>query len=884
MEKLTVHVFYTKSHSSKIRLPFCLSLLALLLSSPHRVYAEDYFDPLLLNLPQGTDPGKVDLSAFSQSEYIPSGRYMVALVINQQDAGNQEITFSSAGKKENAVPDVTPALLRKLGVNVDAIPSLNSLPADAPLKALDKYIPDAKVTFDIARLRLTFSVPQVAMKPDSRGYVDPSLLDQGIPALLLNYQINGGKQWSAGQQGAANTQSNNYFASVRGGLNLGAWRLRSNMTYNHFVTQVQSQGKTYRTNDTHFSNTSLMRDIQPWNSEILLGESSTRNDVLDSIPFKGVRIGSNEQMLPSSLRGFAPEINGIAQTNARITVRQNGNIVYQTYVAPGPFSIRDLFPAGTAGDLDVSIAESDGTVRTFTQAFSTLPVMLRSGGIKYEMTAGRYNGGITVGSNEADFVQGTLIYGLPHAMTLYGGGIVAKDYWSGTVGTGISLGAFGALSTDITYASATLNHQSNVGQSYRVRYSKSLLTTGTSVDLTALRYSTKDYYSFADFNNSGFSVRDDVSPWLNDRQRNSFQTAINQSLGEWGSINLQGSRSDYWEKNQTITSLSMGYNNSVKQVNFGINYSISRTQGEGDWPENRQIMVNFNLPFSAFSHNANWSTVSSNTQISHDNQGRSTQQVGISGHLLDNKFNYSLTQSHDNQDQGNNGTANLAYQGGYGDFGGGYSYSRQAQAVNLNANGGIVVHSGGVTLSRYLGNSVALVEAPNAEGTTLSNGDTPVDRFGYAVSPYMTDYSKNTVSLNLNTLPDNVMPDNTSVNVYPTKGAVVKARFLTRKGYQALINLQASPAIPLGAIASLKDLASPGEINSNIVGENGQVYFSGLPERGEITVTWGRDTAQSCVARFDLTKVPESPFSSIRQMTALCHSSRPAYAKEENNL
>lgn len=880
MEKLTAHVFCAKSHSPKIKLPFCLSLLALVLSSPHRVYAEDYFDPLLLNLPRGTDPGKVDLSAFSQSEYIPSGRYMVTLVINQQEAGNQEITFSSAGKKENAAPDVTPDLLRKLGVNVEALPSLNTLPANAPLNALDKYIPDAKVTFDIARLRLNFSVPQVAMKPDSRGYVDPSLLDQGIPALLLNYQVNGGKQWWAGQQGAANTQSNNYFASVRGGLNLGAWRLRSNMTYNHFVTQAQ--GQTYRTNDTHFSNTSLMRDIQPWNSEILLGESSTRNDVLDSIPFKGVRLGSNEQMLPSNLRGFAPEINGIAQTNARITVRQNGNIVYQTYVAPGPFSIRDLYPTGTAGDLDVSIAESDGTVRTFTQAFSTLPVMLRPGGIKYEMTAGRYNGGITVGSKEADFVQGTLIYGLPHAMTLYGGGIVAKDYWSGTVGTGISLGAFGALSTDITYASATLNDQSKVGQSYRVRYSKSLLTTGTSVDLTALRYSTKDYYSFADFNNSGFSVRDDVSPWLNDRQRNSFQTAINQSLGEWGSINLQGSRSDYWGKNQTITSLSVGYNNSVKQVNFGINYSISRTQGEGDWPENRQIMVNVNLPFSAFSHNANWNTVSSNTQISHDNQGRSTQQVGISGHFLDNKFNYSLTQGHDNQDQGYNGTANLGYQGGYGDFGGGYSYSRQTQAVNLNANGGIVAHSGGVTLSRYLGNSVALIEAPNAEGTTLSNGDTPIDRFGYAVSPYMTDYSKNTVSLNVNTLPDNVMPDNTSVNVYPTKGAVVKARFLTRKGYQALINLQASPAIPLGAIASLKDPGTPGEINSNIVGENGQVYFSGLPEQGQIAVTWGSDTAQSCVARFDFTKVPESPFSSIRQLTALCHSSRSADAKEEN--
>lgn len=54
-------------------------------------------------------------------------------------------------------------------------------------------------------------------------------------------------------------------------------------------------------------------------------------------------------MLPSSMRGFAPEINGIAQSNARITVSQNGNVVYQTYVAPGPFSIKDLYPTGSSG-------------------------------------------------------------------------------------------------------------------------------------------------------------------------------------------------------------------------------------------------------------------------------------------------------------------------------------------------------------------------------------------------------------------------------------------------------------------------------------------------------------------------------------------------------
>ena len=41
-------------------------------------------------------------------------------------------------------------------------------------------------------------------------------------------------------------------------------------------------------------------------------------------------------MLPDSLSGYAPTIRGVAQTNARVTVRQNGYIIYSTYVPPGP--------------------------------------------------------------------------------------------------------------------------------------------------------------------------------------------------------------------------------------------------------------------------------------------------------------------------------------------------------------------------------------------------------------------------------------------------------------------------------------------------------------------------------------------------------------------
>ena len=113
-------------------------------------------------------------------------------------------------------------------------------------------------------------------------------------------------------------------------------------------TRVENNGgnNALTTTQTRFSNTYLARDIRGWRSNLLMGESSTGSDVFDGIPFRGVKLSSNEQMLPSQLRGYAPAISGVANSNARVTVRQNGNVVYETYVAPGPFYINDIQQAG----------------------------------------------------------------------------------------------------------------------------------------------------------------------------------------------------------------------------------------------------------------------------------------------------------------------------------------------------------------------------------------------------------------------------------------------------------------------------------------------------------------------------------------------------------
>ncbi|NCG54959.1 fimbria/pilus outer membrane usher protein [Serratia fonticola] len=848
---------------------------ALLLAGTLPAWGRDYFEPGLLTLGGGV-ASTTDLSAFETAGQVPEGHYLVTLWVNQVDLGQHDIVFKkdAHGKVQ---PELTPATLNTLGVNTTVLPRFKGLPETVPVTDLTALIPDSQVHFDLAQLRLDLSIPQIAMQQQARGYVDPAKWDDGVPALLLNYSLSGSRNWQRAQMGMGSNEQTNLFANVRGGMNWQSWRLRSDMTYMRNESNGDTPSST--TQNTRFTNTYLQRDIRAWRSEVLMGENSTGNEVFDSIPFRGLKLNSSEEMLPNSLRGFAPVVSGIAQTNARVTVSQNGNVVYQTYVAPGPFRIDDLYQSSQGGDLTVTITEADGTVRTQTLAFSSLPAMQRPGGLKYELTVGRYHGGITQGSREATFGLGTLMYGLPHNITLYGGGLIAEDYASLVAGTGVSLGALGALSADVTTSSAKLHGQNDrqQGSSYRVRYAKSLLSTGTSVDLTAYRYSTRHFYSFSDFNTLGYELNEGQVPWALERQRSNFQLRLSQQLGRWGSLYLSASRNDYWDNDRVNNTVSAGYNGSYRGVSYGLAYSIDRIKGNGDWPENRQLSMNIQVPFSLFSTTPTMSRNYANYQMTHNNQGQVQQQVGVSGNALDDRLSYSVMQgwSNDNKNNSSNSTLNAGYQGSKGQTNVGYSYSSQYRSLNLSGNGSVVVHPEGVTLGQMLGSSMAVVSAPGAGGVEVMNGNVRTDSRGYAVVPYLSNYQNNSISLNPATLPDDVDMTQSSLNVIPTKGAVVMARFATRVGYQALVTLlHGDTALPFGTVVRVEGSATD-ENNTGIVGDAGQVYLSGLPEEGHLTAKWGNGADQVCRATYSLAGIDApSPSNPIRQLTARCEASR----------
>ncbi|EEW7573989.1 fimbria/pilus outer membrane usher protein, partial [Escherichia coli] len=461
--------------------PSFIGGLVVFVSAAFNAQAETWFDPAFFK----DDPSMVaDLSRFEKGQKITPGVYRVDIVLNQTIVDTRNVNFVEITPEKGIAACLTTESLDAMGVNTDAFPAFKQLDKQACVP-LAEIIPDASVTFNVNKLRLEISVPQIAIKSNARGYVPPERWDEGINALLLGYSFSGANSIHSS---ADSDSGDSYFLNLNSGVNLGPWRLRNNSIWS------RSSGQT-----AEWKNLSsyLQRAVIPLKGELTVGDDYTAGDFFDSVSFRGVQLASDDNMLPDSLKGFAPVVRGIAKSNAQITIKQNGYTIYQTYVSPGAFEISDLYSTSSSGDLLVEIKEADGSVNSYSVPFSSVPLLQRQGRIKYAVTLAKYR----TNSNEqqeSKFAQATLQWGGPWGTTWYGGGQYAEYYRAAMFGLGFNLGDFGAISFDVTQAKSTLADQSeHKGQSYRFLYAKTLNQLGTNFQLMGYRYSTSGFYTLS---------------------------------------------------------------------------------------------------------------------------------------------------------------------------------------------------------------------------------------------------------------------------------------------------------------------------------------------------------------------------------------------------
>ncbi|CAI2035551.1 Outer membrane usher protein fimD precursor [Serratia fonticola] len=820
---------------------FIAAQLTLLGGVSFSAQARDYFNPALLEL-DNPQQGKTDLTVFEDGATQAPGTYRVDIYVNNQQFETHDIEFRMQKGEDGAdslQPCLSVAQLNAMGVKTDLFPGLG----DDEAKCADlSAIPQASTEFRFSAQQLLLSIPQAAMVQQARGYVPESQWDNGIPALLLNYSLSGANTYA---RNGDSSNSNNQFANLRPGINVGPWRLRNYTTWNRDSHGQDKWNTIY---------TYLARDITSLKSQLVLGDSSSPSDVFDSVPFRGAQLASDDDMIPDSLKGYAPVVRGIARTNAQVTIRQNGYVIYQSFVAPGAFEINDMYPTGGSGDLLVTIKEADGSEQQLVVPFASLPVLQREGRLKYAVTGGQYRS-YDSSVDATTFGQGSAIYGLPHGFTAYGGSQFANPYRSLALGVGKNLGDFGAFSADVTQAWSTMQDRTEQdGQSWRLRYSKNIVQTGTNFAIAGYRYSTDGYYSLQEVLDT---YRDQNSQTLVERRRNRSEVTMSQNLWEGaGSLSLSWVSEDYWNSDRTLRSIGAGYNNSWNGISYGLNYSYNENStvnggASGRVYDRDQVLAfNVSVPLSRWLGNT-YASYNLNTS----QKGGTTNTVGVNGSALaGNNLNWSAQQGYGSQGVGNSGNLNANYRGTYAEVSSGYAYDSNSQRLNYGLQGGIIAHGDGVTFGQSMGETIALVQAPGANGVGVS-GQTGVktDWRGYAIVPYAAPYRKSQIQLNTETLPDNVDLALTHQTVIPTRGAVVKASYQTNVGQRVLMTLlrQGGAPVPFGATVS-----DPAQQTAQgfIVGDGGQVYLTGMAESGTLQVKWGTGVDQQCQVSYSLTK------------------------------
>jgi len=770
-------------------------------------------------------PSSVDLQSLLATSRVLPGIYRVDLYGNETLVGRRDIDFRRHPGTGKVQACLTLEMVQQLGVDIGKLQAAGKLVGDDPDACLDlpALIDHATVRYDVPRLRLMVSVPQSAMERGRRGYVDPALWDAGVPAAFINYQLSSSRNSTQG----VNTLSNN--VGLRNGINLGAWRLRNESNFNSST----GQPSTFKSNRSY-----LQHDVTALKGQFSAGDIFSDADLFDSVRYRGLKLASDDGMRADSERGYAPVIRGIAQSSATVEIRQNNYILYTANVPPGPFEISDIYPSGSNGDLEVTIIEADGRRRVTVQAFSSLPIMVRQGQLKYSVSAGQYN------SNSEDqktpqFVSSTLAYGISSNLSGIVGVQATDNFKALSVGAGRNT-AIGAISLDLTHSMSNTFGETVTGNSLRALYAKTFTGTDTNFTLAAYRYSTEGYRTLTEHVEE--LSRDGQQRTGNSKTRTDL--TVNQSLGrnqEYGSVYVNASDQRYWGRGGS-QSLSAGYSNYWGDVSYNIGATYSKDVGNYG-PANNDTLVNLSVSFPLGSKpRAPRAFVSASTQKSSD-----TTQMGINGYLSEDSDTYYSVQAGNSSTGGSSGSVNLSTRTSVMDISAGYSQGRGYNSQNLNLAGSIVGHAGGVNLGQTVGETFALAQVEGVEGVKIGSfSGAKTGSNGFAVVPNAQPYRVNWINLDTRDLGGDVEIENATRQVVPRRGAVVLARYASKTGRRvqfALFDAQHQP-IPFGA--SLEDSAGK---QLAISDPGGKALALVEADAGTLTINW---QGQRCEASYAL--------------------------------
>ncbi|NZD30561.1 PefC/AfrB family outer membrane usher protein [Escherichia coli] len=770
---------------------FKLSLLALSIYSHFSVATE-----LNLDFIQGTS---VIPSILKADAALPAGQYVVDVLVNNERTGRVNLAITEEDEKNNRLC-LSPEWLNNAGV---------MMKKDAYDDVFDKEkqcyfltrTPHTKVDFNYGAQTLKFNIPQAYLLSKT----DPVRWDYGV---------NGGRLKYYGNFNRTVHGDINAFGNLDAAINLGRWVLSSNMNVSHYKDKTEFTS----------SDLTLSTAISQVRGDLLLGKSQTRTELFSDFNFYGAALRSNSNMLPWESRGYAPDISGVASIPSRITVKQNGYTVYSKMIPAGPYRLDDLRPMGN-GDLVVTVEDESGNKTEQVYPVTTLPTLLRPGEFQYNVAMGKKNN-----SNELDkafhsdtglFWLGSLDYGFS-TTTLNSAFILNDDYQAGGLGVTQILGGLGALSLSASVSKASYdNEEGKTGQSFSVKYAKSF-TDRTDLQLLTHRYQSKGYVEFAEFNPKDI--------WRYGNQKSRYEARL---LHRFDGTYLSGSywHQDYWMREGSDTGSTLSLSTSVfDSVSVFLNgaYSKYAWSDKADYSVSLSLSVPFDLKGTRH--------YSSNS-VGYTRIGGTTFNTSVSATPTD-RFNYSLSANAGSKgDRGASASASYAFDVIQTNMGVSRSYNKygSSQTSFSGSVSGAVLGTTetGPLFTKESSDTVGIVSIPGVEGVSV-NGSMPTNRDGNTVV-WLSEYSENSININMENVPDNMEFETTSYNVVPTEKAMVYRKF----GFEHVLRYILRVKDAQGNYLTGGDAKTEQGLNAGFISNNGVLLMNMLAEPKAVSVNTG---------------------------------------------
>jgi len=763
-----------------------------------------------------SDKNNIDFTRFSKENYIMPGNYLMMIRVNDQNLEENKIPFyPRENKPDSSEACLSPELVNELALKPNMVEKITYWHqgecADfSTLKGMT-------LRGDLATSSLQIVIPQAWLEYSDPNWVPSSRWDNGIPGLLLDYNIN-----SNINKPHTSQQQQNASISGTAGANMGAWRLRADYQgrYSHTTGSHDST-----TRNLDWTRVYMYRALTSIQATMSMGENYLQSDLFDSWRYTGISVASDERMLPPALRGYAPEVSGIAKTNAKVTVLQQGRVLYETTVPSGPFRIQDLSSA-VNGKLDVKVEEQDGSIQQFQVDTASIPYLTRPGMVQYKLATGRpseYDHHI----EGPTFATGEFSWGIANSWSLYGGSILAGDYNAFSVGLGRDLYMLGALSADVTQSFSQLpGQEQKQGKSWRLSYSKRFDELDSEVTFAGYRFSEREYLSMGEY----LSAR--YRPGDTGKNKELYTITASKNFADLGiSAYLSYSHQTYWDQAAddrfSVSASSFFDIGDIKNASLSLSASRSKYNGMKD----DALYMNLTVPWG------NTSTIGYSNQYINN---RFSQDASYYDRV-DNNNNYRISAglgSGGEQSSNSNFSGYYSHRGDFANMTANANYSQNNfTSMGMSMQGGATVtalgaaaHSGGVN-----GGTRLMVDTEGVANVPVDGGRVHTNDYGIGVVTDMNSYYRNATRIDLTQMDDDVEASKSVVESALTDGAIGYRKFGVIKGAKALaiLSLADGNHPPFGASVMNRDGKELA-----IVADTGVAWLTGLQAGEELDVSW----------------------------------------------